>query len=168
MCIRDRQGGAPSISGLPSSPLSQLPPGAAASTGALIGGLPGAAIAAGGAAGGGAAGGTPGAGQNNSNGAAPGANGSGADVKPELTDEEKKTRDDLIDLIRSKNPYQLTRDGMLLLPGFAPMPLAGLTEQLALLRLGIEPSPVSYTHLDVYKRQLTRLALQYNRPLLPG
>jgi protein involved in polysaccharide export with SLBB domain len=158
-----QQGGAPSISGLPSSPLSQLPPGAAASTGALIGGLPGAAIAAGGAAGGGAAGGTPGAGQNNSNGAAPGANGSGADVKPELTDEEKKTRDDLIDLIRSKNPYQLTRDGMLLLPGFAPMPLAGLTEQLALLRLGIEPS-LRDLYIHVTKLPLKKLGVAALKP----
>src|SRR5437588_2677200 len=43
----------------------------------------------------------------------------------------------MIDLIRSKNPYQLSRDGMLALPGFAPIPLAGLTEQLATLRLGV-------------------------------
>src|SRR5207253_2150747 len=43
-------------------------------------------------------------------------------------------------LIRSKNPYQLSRDGVLALPGFAPIPLAGLTEQLATLRLGAEPA----------------------------
>src|SRR5213082_2707582 len=43
-------------------------------------------------------------------------------------------------LIRAKNPYQLSRDGMLALPGFAPIPLAGLTEQLATLRLGAEPA----------------------------
>jgi polysaccharide export outer membrane protein len=46
----------------------------------------------------------------------------------------------MIDLIRSKNPYQLSRDGVLALPGFAPIPLAGLTEQLATLRLGVEPA----------------------------
>ena len=61
-------------------------------------------------------------------------------MQPELTDEEKQQRQALIDLIRSKNPYQLTHDGMLLLPGFAPIPLAGLTEPLATLRLGVEPS----------------------------
>src|SRR6266480_4438947 len=44
----------------------------------------------------------------------------------------------MIELIRSKNPYQLSRDGVLALPGFAPIPLAGLTEQLATLRLGVE------------------------------
>jgi polysaccharide biosynthesis/export protein len=59
---------------------------------------------------------------------------------PEMTDDEKKQRQTLIDLIRSKNPYQLTRDGLIGLPGFAPIPLAGLTEQLATLRLGVEPA----------------------------
>ena len=61
-------------------------------------------------------------------------------TRPELTEAEKQQRRDLIDLIRSKNPYQLTRDGALSLPGFAPIPLAGLTEQLATLRLGVEPA----------------------------
>jgi protein involved in polysaccharide export with SLBB domain len=159
-------GGAPSISGLPNSPLSQLPPGAASSTGALIGGLPGAAIAAGsGAAGGGAAGGgaAGGAAQNNQNGGPNGATGPGGEVKPDLTDEEKKTRDDLIELIRSKNPYQLTRDGMLLLPGFAPMPLAGLTEQLSVLRLGVEPS-LRDLYIHVTKLPLKKLGVAALKP----
>jgi polysaccharide biosynthesis/export protein len=60
--------------------------------------------------------------------------------QPQLTEEEKRQRQALIDLIRSKNPYQLTHDGMLLLPGFAPIPLAGLSDQLATLRLGVEPA----------------------------
>jgi len=47
-------------------------------------------------------------------------------TRPELTDEEKKQRQVLIDLIRSKNPYQLSRDGVLALPGFAPIPLLRL------------------------------------------
>src|SRR5207302_7994939 len=51
-----------------------------------------------------------------------------------------EVRNEPIYLIRSKNPYQLSRDGMLVLPGFAPIPLAGLTEQLATLRLGGEPA----------------------------
>jgi polysaccharide export outer membrane protein len=46
----------------------------------------------------------------------------------------------LIDLIRSMNPYQLSHEGVLTLPGFAPIPLSGLTEQLATLRLGVEPA----------------------------
>lgn len=61
-------------------------------------------------------------------------------TQPELTDEEKKQRQTLIDLVRSKNPYQLSRDGVLELPGFAPIPLAGLTEQQGTLRLGVEPA----------------------------
>src|SRR6266480_1355201 len=52
-------------------------------------------------------------------------------------DQEKRA---MISLIRAKNPYQLSRDGVLALPGFAPIPLAGLTEQLATLRLGVEPA----------------------------
>ena len=61
-------------------------------------------------------------------------------TQPELTEEEKTQRQTLIDLVRSKNPYQLSRDGVLTMPGFAPIPLAGLSEQLATLRLGAEPS----------------------------
>jgi polysaccharide export outer membrane protein len=61
-------------------------------------------------------------------------------TRPQLTDEQKKTRQDLLDLVRAKNPYQLARDGTLNLPGFAPIPLAGLTETLATLRLGVEPA----------------------------
>jgi hypothetical protein len=58
----------------------------------------------------------------------------------ELTDEARRQRQVLIDLIRSKSPFQLSHDGLLLLPGFSPIPLAGLTEQLATLRLGQEPA----------------------------
>jgi protein involved in polysaccharide export with SLBB domain len=61
-------------------------------------------------------------------------------TRPELTEEQKLQRDAMIDLIRTKNPYQLSRDGLLFLPGFAPIPLAGLTEHLATLRLGVEPA----------------------------
>ena len=73
---------------------------------------------------------------------APGQKGadSSAQIVPELTDEQKAQRQKLISLIRSKNPYQLSRDGILSLPGFAPIPLAGLTEQLATLRIGSEAS----------------------------
>ncbi len=82
-------------------------------------------------------------------------------TRPELTDEEKKRRDDLIDLIRSKNPYQLSRDGVLLLPGFAPIALGGLTERLAMLRLGTEPALkdlfIQVTKLPLTKEGITAL-----------
>ncbi len=45
----------------------------------------------------------------------------------------------LVGLIRLKSPYTLDRSGALLLPGFAPIPLAGLTEALATRRIAAEP-----------------------------
>jgi polysaccharide biosynthesis/export protein len=82
-------------------------------------------------------------------------------TRPELTDEEKKQRQALIDLIRSKNPYELSRDGVVALPGFAPVPLAGLTEQLATLRLGAEPALrdlfIRVTKLPLVKTGVTAL-----------
>jgi protein involved in polysaccharide export with SLBB domain len=77
-------------------------------------------------------------------------------TRPELTDEEKKRRQDLIDLIRSKNPYQLSREGLLSLPGFAPIQLAGLSDQLATLRLGVEPA-LRDLYIRVTKLPLTKL-----------
>jgi polysaccharide biosynthesis/export protein len=77
-------------------------------------------------------------------------------AQPELTDEEKKQRQALIDLIRSKNPYQLTREGVLQLPGFAPISLAGLSEQLATLRLGVEPA-LKDLYIRVTKLPLTKV-----------
>jgi protein involved in polysaccharide export with SLBB domain len=76
-------------------------------------------------------------------------------TRPELTDEQKTQRETLIDLIRSKNPYQLGRDGTLQLPGFAPIPLAGLSEQLATLRLGQE-TVLRDLFMRVTKLPLTR------------
>jgi polysaccharide export outer membrane protein len=71
-----------------------------------------------------------------------------------LTFQDIKRLKDLIELIRSKNPYQLTRDGGLILPGFAEIPLAGLTDDQATLRLKIEPV---FRNLDI---RLTRLPLK--------
>jgi polysaccharide biosynthesis/export protein len=81
--------------------------------------------------------------------------------RPELTDEEKRQRDHLIELVRSQNPYQLSHDGVLSLPGFGQIPLAGLTEQLATLRLGVEPALrdlfIRVTKLPLNKRGATAL-----------
>jgi polysaccharide biosynthesis/export protein len=57
----------------------------------------------------------------------------------QLTTDQKQHLRALIDLIRSRNPYQLSPDGVLTLPGFAPIPLLGLTEQQATLRLQVVP-----------------------------
>ena len=41
--------------------------------------------------------------------------------------------------IRLRNPYQLSREGVLTLPGLAAIPLGGLTEMQATLRLEVDP-----------------------------
>ncbi|MHB8814263.1 MAG: SLBB domain-containing protein [Steroidobacteraceae bacterium] len=46
----------------------------------------------------------------------------------------------LMDVVRSRNPYQLSPDGELMLPGFAPIPLLGLTQDQATLRLSVVPA----------------------------
>jgi polysaccharide export outer membrane protein len=71
-----------------------------------------------------------------------------------LKDRDIKQLKDLIELIRSKDPYQLTHDGALILPGFAEISLAGLTDDQATLRLRIEPA---FRNLDI---RLTRLPLK--------
>jgi protein involved in polysaccharide export with SLBB domain len=60
----------------------------------------------------------------------------------------------LVDLIRAQNPYQLSRDGELTLPGFAPIALLGLSDEQATLRLRFEPG---LRGLSVH---LTRLPLR--------
>ncbi len=71
-----------------------------------------------------------------------------------LTDRDIKRLKDLIELIRAKNPYQLSHEGGLILPGFAEIPLAGLTDDQATLRLKIEPI---FKNLDI---RITRLPLK--------
>jgi polysaccharide biosynthesis/export protein len=84
-------------------------------------------------------------------------------TRPELTEADKKRRQDLIDLIRSKNPYQVSRDGVLALPGFAPIPIAGLTEQLATLRLGVEAA-LRDLFIRVTKLPLTKVGPNVLKP----
>jgi polysaccharide biosynthesis/export protein len=74
--------------------------------------------------------------------------------KVDVTEEEKLKLQKLIDLIRSKNPYQLSHDGILYLPGFVGMPLLGLTEDQATLRLQVEPA---FQKLEI---RITRLPLK--------
>ncbi|HKU90679.1 MAG TPA: SLBB domain-containing protein [Steroidobacteraceae bacterium] len=58
-----------------------------------------------------------------------------AEPAPVLTDDERKELGLLINLVRSRNPYQLDATGTLQLPGFSPMVLAGLDEKQATHRL---------------------------------
>lgn len=58
----------------------------------------------------------------------------------QLTTAEKDRLSALMNVIRSRNPYQLSADGELTLPGFAPIPLLGLTQEQATLRLAVVPA----------------------------
>ena len=67
--------------------------------------------------------------------------------------EETRRFKALVDLIRARNPYQLSREGELSLPGFAPIALLGLSDEQATLRLTVEPG------LHGLNTRLTRLLL---------
>jgi polysaccharide biosynthesis/export protein len=58
----------------------------------------------------------------------------------ELTEDERERLQALVELIRSRNPYRLSKDGVLNLPGFEGIPLAGLNEFQATIRLQAEPA----------------------------
>jgi protein involved in polysaccharide export with SLBB domain len=72
-----------------------------------------------------------------------------------LNDSQKQALNDLIDLVRSKNPYKLGRDGSLQLPGFVGMPLTGLTVEQATSRVAADPAfrelKIKLTHLPLDK-----------------
>ena len=72
----------------------------------------------------------------------------------QLPDDERARLDALMTLVRSRNPYRLSRDGALALPGFPPIDLLGLTEEQATLRLKVEPA---FRGVDI---RLTRLPLK--------
>jgi protein involved in polysaccharide export with SLBB domain len=72
----------------------------------------------------------------------------------QLSEEERERNQKMIDLIRSRNPYRLGLDGSLVLPGFPPILLAGLTDDDATLRLRAEPT---FGNLEI---RLTRLTLK--------
>lgn len=69
-------------------------------------------------------------------------------------EEEKRQLDQMMSLIRARNPYRLSREGTLDLPGFPPIALAGLTDDQATLRLRVEPA---FRKVDV---RVTRLPLR--------
>jgi len=71
---------------------------------------------------------------------------------------EKEKLEKTIERVKAKNPYRLDRYGALLMPGFAPIPLAGLNEEQAALRLSAEPS------LNRLKIKVTRSPLEKSGP----
>ena len=56
---------------------------------------------------------------------------------PPLSTADEERQKALVKVINSRNPYQLSPDGELTLPGFAPIPLLGLTQDQATLRLSV-------------------------------
>lgn len=73
---------------------------------------------------------------------------------PILDEQEKTELQRLIALVRSRNPYQLDRSGALLLPGFAPIVLAGLNDEQATHRLA---STAAFFKLEI---KLTKLPVR--------
>jgi len=73
---------------------------------------------------------------------------------PAASDDQARRLQVLVDLIRARNPYQLSREGELTLPGFAPIALLGLSDEQATLRLSVEPG------LRGLSIHLTRLSLR--------
>lgn len=71
-----------------------------------------------------------------------------------LTPDERQRLEKLVDLLRSRNPYQLDRYAQINLPGFAPMALGGLTEEQATQRLSLDPA------LLRLELRLTRLPIE--------
>ncbi len=61
---------------------------------------------------------------------------------PKTVQDQRKldAQHDLIKTVRANNPYQLDHDGMLQLPGFRSIALAGLTEAAATRRVASEPA----------------------------
>lgn len=76
----------------------------------------------------------------------------------QLSDDERARVDALMTMIRARDPYRLSRDGTLSLPGFPPIELLGLTEEQATLRLKVEPA---FRGIDI---RLTRLPLKKTGP----
>jgi protein involved in polysaccharide export with SLBB domain len=77
-----------------------------------------------------------------------------AEIAPVFDSEVHLELEERINLIRSRNPYQLDSSGFLLLPGFGPILLAGLTEQQATHRLS---AVGAFRNLDI---KLTKLPLR--------
>jgi protein involved in polysaccharide export with SLBB domain len=65
---------------------------------------------------------------------------------PAIEPLERAELQKLIDLVRSRNPYQLDSAGALTLPGFAPIMLAGLNEAQATHRLA---SVIAFSKLEI-------------------
>lgn len=57
-----------------------------------------------------------------------------------LSPADEQRQKAMLKVIGARNPYQLSPDGELTLPGFDPIPLLGLTQEQATLRLSVVPA----------------------------
>ena len=73
------------------------------------------------------------------------------ELAPVLEKEEMDALQVRIDLVRSRNPYQLDANGALQLPGFAPILLSGLNEEQATRRLAAD---IALGKLDIKATKL--------------
>jgi protein involved in polysaccharide export with SLBB domain len=81
-----------------------------------------------------------------------------AEAAPILDADEELLLRDRISLVRSRNPYQLDSSGQIVLPGFAPVMLAGLDEKQGTHRLA---SMEAFFKLDI---KLTKLPIRKSGP----
>jgi len=85
------------------------------------------------------------------------------DQPPPLTDQQRQRLTTLVSLIRLHDPYQLSRLGVLELPGVAGIPLAGLTELQATLRLEVDPM-LQGLHFRLTRLPLKKVGLEGLKP----
>lgn len=81
-----------------------------------------------------------------------------AEPAPEIEPLEKEELQKFIDLVRSRNPYQLNIAGQLELPGFAPIMLAGLDDTQATHQL------TAMTVFDKLEVKLSKLPIRKTGP----
>jgi protein involved in polysaccharide export with SLBB domain len=85
------------------------------------------------------------------------------DETAQLTDIEKERLQKLILLIRSRNPYVLSREGVLTLPGLSGISLGGLSELQATLRLEVDPM-LAGLHFRLTRLPLRKTGLEGLKP----
>jgi polysaccharide biosynthesis/export protein len=86
----------------------------------------------------------------------------GAAAPPRSPSESEKISDLRTRILRH-NPYELDRDGVLRLPGFAPIPLAGLSADEVHQRLALDPTMRDFT-VSVTVLHLRPIGLEGLRP----
>lgn len=82
---------------------------------------------------------------------------------PQYSPEDRERLGKLISLVRERNPYRLDREGVLQLPGFRPIPLAGLTDREAAIRLRAEPALLDL-QIDIKRLPLVKTGSESLKP----